>query len=309
MHIPTDLDNIPTDPDQIYALLGQSVPEAVAGDEDPSAEPTPAKEETPPAAEAAAKEDAPAEADAQSDPASKLVPLSAVFSEREKTRALRERAAAAEARIAELEKAAEEGRPAVEGETSGFGTEELNEIEEAFPAIGKGLRAVQTRLERMEAENRELKSEKIGRERVAAEDAQTEAQQAIAEALAASPKLAHLDKTLTVETWNARVAPINDTLVADPEFSKLPIADRLAKVAEIYEYRYGPVTVPSTKGTTQQRAAEALKSAGVPEISTLSDIAGGTVPDSPERDIERMSVHDIAALDKDSLERLISKLA
>lgn len=303
MNIPTDIESIPTNPDEIYALLGATPEQEPEQTEDVKPEPESTTATT--TTEAATESTTEAEPKDQ-----KLVPLSAVFSEREKTRALRERAAAAEARIEELEKAAAEGRPAVDGETSGFGTEELAEIEEAFPAIGKGLRAVQARLERMESENLELKAEKIGRERVATEDAKTEAQQGIAEALAATPKLAHLDKTLSVEAWNARVAPIDDQLRGDPEFSRLPHADRLAKVAEIYEYRYGPVAISNdAQQSTQQRAAAALKAAGTPELSTLSDLPGGTVPDSPERDIERMSVHDLAHLDQAALDRIISKLA
>lgn len=298
MNIPTDIESIPTNPDEIYALLGVT-------EQEPEGEQTADVTPEPEATTATATTEAAQEAEPKDQ---KLVPLSAVFSEREKTRALRERAAAAEARIEELEKAAEEGRVAADGKQ--LSDDELAEIEEALPEIGKALRSQQSRLSRLESENLELKAEKIGRDRVATEDEKVEAQKGIAEALAATPKLAHLDKTLSVEAWNARVAPIDDQLRSDPEFSKLPHVERLAKVAEIYEYRYGPVAISNdAQQTTQQRAAAALKAAGSPELSTLSDLPGGTVPDSPERDIERMSVHDLANLDQAVLDRIISKLA
>lgn len=260
------------------------------------------EEKTAPAEQAAAQavkqeeveqEVKPGEAEAQDQ---KTVPLSAVFAEREKARRAREHAAQLEARIAELEKASAEGKQAPAAEIEGLSDQDIAELEEDLPHLAKGIKAIRDRLSTLESENKDLRTRETGRERVAQEDAQEDARNVVSEAISANAKLAHLEKTLSPDAWDARVFAIDDTLRTDPEFGKLSLEDRFNKVVEIYEYRYGPVSLP-TQATTPPKedivkvAAEKVSQAAAqaPAPHTLSDMPGGVPPQRPEQEFQQMT--------------------
>lgn len=138
---------------------------------------------------------------------------------------------------------------------------------------------------------------------------QAAAEETVASAIAAVPKLAHV-RAHDAETFNG-IAAMDKVLIGQPQWAGKPMSQRFEAAVRMYEAAYAPIVLPGTApaATTsapapapapavdaaarvQQAIANAHKAAPAP--STLSDIPGGHLP--PQNDLEIADQMTSAAL-------------
>lgn len=159
--------------------------------------------------------------------------------------------------------------------------EELADIERDLPAIGKMLRASQAQISTLSKTVGDLNARKTAED----QDEATVIAGQISEAIAATPKLAHLQAT-NPQGWT-RAVEIDGMLRGKPEWQDKPFAERFAQVVKGYESLYGAIDAPAaaaspqdTQAAIQAKADAALASAakGGAVPKSTSDIPGGAIP-------------------------------
>jgi hypothetical protein len=188
-----------------------------------------------------------------------VIPHSVLAAEREaraKAQAAAQEAstarAAAEARIAELQAQLDAAKANPEGseakDVEGIDEEFLAEMREDFPTIAKAYEAMHAQLEALKAQT----SKQSQAQDQQVDQHKSEASRTVQDEIDRNPKLAHLQAT-DPDGWMQAVE-IDQQLRSDPKTAHLPLAERFAKAAAVYEAKYGPINVQAqtTKASQQE---------------------------------------------------------
>lgn len=196
-------------------------------------------------------------------------------------------------RAAELERIAQDQAAQIEalmqqangkpntGETEGVTVltdEQLADISSDLPEIAAIFKAQQAQLKQLSESVQTLSAEREARDAEMARTSVNEVQNAID----SNPTLSYLQGQ-DEKTWE-RAVQIDMALRSDSEWQSKPIAERFAKVAELYEVAFGrvlPDNKPSQEQLTKQ-AEERLKAAKPKPPVSLGQIPGGSIPATDE---------------------------
>lgn len=289
-----DPDNLPEDIEALIAQLGGDTSDINA---EPTEEPeADEKPETPEASTEAQEEE---EAPILSADGKHAIPYTVLKQEREARRAAAEHAAELQRELEALKQAKQEGI-ATPTETYDPNDPEIQALESEFPEIARANRAARAEIERLrqEMQARDARIEAMAgqweREQQAKQQAAMEEIQA---AIDANPTLRYLrSEDGDQRMWEAAVA-IDLELQNRPAWASKPIAERFAKVVERLEEDFGPVSVPGKY--VAEKPAPAKKTKPVEKedltINTLSDIRGGSSPESDEINLDTTSTVDLQA--------------
>ena len=292
-------DEMPTDPDQIAALMaqmdGSPAPEQAENDATAGVEATEGEEEK--------TEEAPQQVDEEAPIASKdgkhTIPYDVLKSERERRKAAEQAMQELQARIDAMQQT---GKPqeVAEGEAS---TDDLDSMAEDFPAVAKLLahtrkleQQLQTVAQRMEQEDRQRQ-----------EATMSEVRQAVD----ANPTLLHWEHN-DPDRWAAAIEA-DTKLQASPAHRGLTLEQRLAKAVEIVDAFYGPDSAAPRAQAKPQNSPPKKAAAAKEAPRTLSDIPGGAVPASdPIEAFAQMSADRLGAqmanMTPDQINALLNRL-
>lgn len=292
-------DEMPTDPDQIAALMAQMdgtpAPEQAENDATAGVEATEGEEEK--------AEEAPQQVEDEAPIASKdgkhTIPYDVLKSERERRKAAERAMQELQARIDAMQQT---GKPqeVAEGEAS---TDDLDSMAEDFPAVAKLLahtrkleQQLQTVAQRMEQEDRQRQ-----------EATMSEVRQAVD----ANPTLLHWEHN-DPDRWAAAIEA-DTKLQASPAHRGLTLEERLAKAVEIVDAFYGPDTTAPRAQAKPQNSPPKKAAAAKEAPRTLSDIPGGAVPASdPIEAFAQMSADRLGAqmanMTPDQISALLNRL-
>lgn len=286
-----DPDNLPSDPEELLRLLNsnqESPKEEEEQEEDTDEKPEP-ESSTEPVQE---EEEAPI----MSADGKHQIPYAVLKQEREARRAAAEHAAALEAELSALKNAQTTGI-ATQAEIPEVTDPEIEALESEFPEIAKlnaATRAEITRLrQEMQEKDQRLQSMAAQWEREQQAKQQAEMEKVHA-AIDANPTLRYLrSEDGDSKLWEAAVA-IDVELQNRPAWAEKPIEERFAAVVRRLEEDFGPVTVPGKYQSATPAAAKAKsKSDEGLTINTLSDLRGGSSPESSGVNAEKMSAEQI----------------
>jgi hypothetical protein len=291
-----DPDNLPTDPEELAKLLGGDVETEEESETEPEAD-----DKTPESSPEQVQEDE--EAPVLSADGKHQIPYSVLKQEREAKRAFAEEAARLQQQLEALQQAQQTGL-ATPTEIPPYDPEdpEVKALEEEFPEIAKlnaATRAEITRL-RQEMQTKDQRLEAMAsaweREQQAKQQAQMEEVNA---AIDTNPVLRYLrSEEGDSKLWQAAVE-IDVELQNRPGWANKSVAERFAKVVERLEEDYGPVQVPA--GYQSVAPAKPVRKPKVDEvkedltINTLSDLKGGSSPESDGINLESASAVDLQA--------------
>ena len=292
-------DEMPTDPDQIAALMAQMdgtpAPEQAENDATAGVEVTEGEEEK--------TEEAPQQVEDEAPIASKdgkhTIPYDVLRTEREKRRAAEQAMQELQARVDAMQQT---GKPQeqAQGEAS---TDDLDSMAEDFPAVAKLLahtrkleQQLQTVAQRMEQEDRQRQ-----------EATMSEVRQAVD----ANPTLLHWEHN-DPDRWAAAIEA-DTKLQASPAHRGLTLEARLAKAVEIVDAFYGPDTTAPRAQAKPQNSPPKKAAAAKEAPRTLSDIPGGAVPASdPVEEFAQMSADRLGAqmanMTPDQISALLNRL-
>ena len=335
--IEIDLNTIPDDPAEALKLL-----EAIERGELPAAAPAqePAQVAAPAAAPApaAAAVEEPAKAasepvkDPQQQPAvaadeepagiatkdgKHVIPYAVLQTERERARAASDALREMTDRVAALEQAlkatangantgaAARAADAATAEASTMSDADLEALKEDFPTVYKALMTSQQTVTRLEAA---LKQQEGFRQEVEAAS-QRSVEETVQDAIDANPKLAFIQANDPTAFTLAQ--QFDDTLKTSAAWANKPMSERFAKVIEMVESANGAITLPGSKSTptepaanavdlkaqAQAAAAAAAKTAKTNVPTSLSEFPVGDPPAQDKTDtLENMSQTDLAAM-------------
>lgn len=299
-----DPDNLPEDMEELIKQLGGDT-------SDINTEPTeePEEDEKPEAPEASTEAQEEEEAPILSADGKHAIPYTVLKQEREARRAAAEQAAELQREAARLQeelqalKQAKQEGIATPTETYDPNDPEIQALESEFPEIARANRAARAEIERLrqEMQARDARIEAMAgqweREQQAKQQAAMEEIQA---AIDANPTLRYLrSEDGDQRMWEAAVA-IDQELQNRPAWASKPIAERFAKVVERLEEDFGPVSVPGKYVAGKPAPAKPVKAK--PEekedltINTLSDIRGGSSPESDDLNLSSASALDIQSM-------------
>lgn len=275
-------DEMPTDPDQIAALMAQmegtSAPEQAENDATAGVEEAEGEDEK--------TEEAPQQVDEEAPIASKdgkhTIPYDVLKSERERRKAAEQAMQELQARIEAMQQTGKPQEVAI-GEAS---PDELDSMANDFPAVAKLLE--HTRKLEQQLQNVTQRIEQEDRQRQEATMSEVRA------AVDANPTLLHWEHN-DPDRWAAAIEA-DTKLQASPAHRGLTLEQRLAKAVEIVDAFYGPdQAAPRAQAKPQEKPAK--KVAAVKEAPrTLSDIPGGAVPASdPVEEFAQMSADRLGA--------------
>lgn len=292
-------DEMPTDPDQIAALMAQmdgtSAPEQAENDATAGVEATEGEQEK--------TEEAPQQVEDEAPIASKdgkhTIPYDVLRTEREKRRAAEQAMQELQARIDAMQQT---GKPQeqAQGEAS---TDDLDSMAEDFPAVAKLLahtrkleQQLQTVAQRMEQEDRQRQEATMSEVRAAVD---------------ANPTLLHWEHN-DPDRWAAAIEA-DTKLQASPAHRGLTLEQRLAKAVEIVEAFYGPDSAAPRAQAKPQNSPPKKAAAAKEAPRTLSDIPGGAVPASdPMEEFAQMSADrlgaQMASMTPDQISALLNRL-
>lgn len=292
-------DEMPTDPDQIAALMaqmdGDPAPEQAENDATAGVEVTEGeKEET---------EEAPQQVEDEAPIASKdgkhTIPYDVLKSERERRKAAEQAMQELQARIDAMQQT---GKPQeqAQGEAS---VDDLDSMAEDFPAVAKLLahtrkleQQLQTVAQRMEQEDRQRQEATMAEVRAAVD---------------ANPTLLHWEHN-DPDRWAAAIEA-DTKLQASPAHRGLTLEQRLAKAVEIVDAFYGPDSAAPRAQAKPQNSPPKKAAAAKEAPRTLSDIPGGAVPASdPVEEFAQMSADRLGAqmanMTPDQISALLNRL-
>lgn len=292
-------DEMPTDPDQIAALMAQMdgtpAPEQAENDATAGVEATEGEQEK--------TEEAPQQVEDEAPIASKdgkhTIPYDVLRTEREKRRAAEQAMQELQARIDAMQQT---GKPQeqAQGEAS---TDDLDSMAEDFPAVAKLLahtrkleQQLQTVAQRMEQEDRQRQEATMSEVRAAVD---------------ANPTLLHWEHN-DPDRWAAAIEA-DTKLQASPAHRGLTLEQRLAKAVEIVEAFYGPDSAAPRAQAKPQNSPPKKAAAAKEAPRTLSDIPGGAVPASdPMEEFAQMSADrlgaQMASMTPDQISALLNRL-
>ena len=292
-------DEMPTDPDQIAALMAQMdgtpAPEQAENDATAGVEATEGEDEKP--------EEAPQQVDEEAPIASKdgkhTIPYDVLKSERERRKAAEQAMQELQARIDAMQQT---GKPQeqAQGEAS---TDDLDSMAEDFPAVAKLLahtrkleQQLQTVAQRMEQEDRQRQEATMSEVRAAVD---------------ANPTLLHWEHN-DPDRWAAAIEA-DTKLQASPAHRGLTLEQRLAKAVEIVDAFYGPDSAAPRAQAKPQNSPPKKAAAAKEAPRTLSDIPGGAVPASdPVEEFAQMSADRLGAqmanMTPDQISALLNRL-
>lgn len=293
-------DEMPTDPDQIAALMAQMdgtpAPEQAENDATAGVEATEGEQEE--------TEEAPQQVEDEAPIASKdgkhTIPYDVLKSERERRKAAEQAMQELQARIEAMQQT---GKPqeVAEGEAS---TDDLDSMAEDFPAVAKLLahtrkleQQLQTVAQRMEQEDRQRQEATMAEVR---------------QAVDANPTLLHWEHN-DPDRWAAAIEA-DTKLQASPAHRGLTLEQRLAKAVEIVDAFYGPDTAaPRAQAKPQEKPAKRVAAEAKSAPRTLSDIPGGAVPASdPMEEFAQMSADRLGSqmqnMTPDQITALLARL-
>lgn len=290
-----DLNNLPSDPEELLKLLnGENATTGVSeqvGEEDENIQGQGSSPEPP-------KED---EAPILSADGKHQIPYSVLRRERDARQAM-------EAENAALQKQIEDLKQQTTGEASpGVTLPELDPedpdikaLEEEFPEIAKLNQATRAENLRLRQEMEALKSrsdqmlkqwesEQVKKQQAEVDEVNTQ--------IDANPVLRYLRAEGDEKLWSAAVE-IDQRLRNSPVWADKPMADRFAKVVERLEEDFGPVKLPADYQSPARTTAANQKQRRVQDddtltINTLSDLKGGSSPDSSGVNAENMTAAEI----------------
>lgn len=290
-----DLNNLPSDPEELLKLLnggdaGTGVKEQVEGEDEniqgQGSSPEPPKEDEAPILSADGKHQ---------------IPYSVLRRERDARQAM-------EAENAALQKQIEGLKQQTPGEASpGVSYPELDPedpdikaLEEEFPEIAKlnqATRAENLRL-RQEMEALKSRSDQMLKQWESEQEKKQQAEvDEVNTLIDANPVLRYLRAEGDEKLWNAAIE-IDQRLRSSPAWSEKPMAERFAKVVERLEEDFGPVKLPAEYQSPARTAAANQKQRRVQDddtltINTLSDLKGGSSPESSGVNAENMTAAEI----------------
>ena len=292
-------DEMPTDPDQIAALMAQMdgtpAPEQAENDATAGVEEAEGEDEKP--------EEAPQQVDEEAPIASKdgkhTIPYDVLKSERERRKAAEQAMQELQARIDAMQQT---GKPQeqAQGEAS---TDDLDSMAEDFPAVAKLLahtrkleQQLQTVAQRMEQEDRQRQEATMSEVRAAVD---------------ANPTLLHWEHN-DPDRWAAAIEA-DTKLQASPAHRGLTLEQRLAKAVEIVDAFYGPDSAAPRAQAKPQNSPPKKAAAAKEAPRTLSDIPGGAVPASdPVEEFAQMSADRLGAqmanMTPDQISALLNRL-
>ena len=292
-------DEMPTDPDQIAALMAQMegtpAPEQAENDATAGVEDAEGEDEK--------TEEAPQQVDEEAPIASKdgkhTIPYDVLKSERERRKAAEQAMQELQARIDAMQQT---GKPQeqAQGEAS---TDDLDSMAEDFPAVAKLLAHTRKLEQQLQAVAQRMEQEDRQRQ----EATMSEVRQAVD----ANPTLLHWEHN-DPDRWAAAIEA-DTKLQASPAHRGLTLEARLAKAVEIVDAFYGPdATAPRAQAKPQNSPPK--KAAAAKEAPrTLSDIPGGAVPASdPIEAFAQMSADRLGAqmanMTPDQISALLNRL-
>lgn len=290
-----DLNNLPSDPEELLKLLNGAdatikVDEQIE-DEDENSEGQGSSPEPP-------KED---EAPILSADGKHQIPYSVLRRERDARQAM-------EAENAALQKQIEDLKQQTPGEASPRVTlpeldpedPDIKALEEEFPEIAKLNQATRAENLRLRQEMEALKSrsdqmlkqwesEQVKKQQAEVDEVNTQ--------IDANPVLRYLRAEGDEKLWSAAVE-IDQRLRNSPVWADKPMADRFAKVVERLEEDFGPVKLPAdyqspARTTTANQKQRRVQDDDTLTINTLSDLKGGSSPDSSGVNAENMTAAEI----------------
>lgn len=291
-----DLSNLPSDPEELLKLMngGQETP----GDTE-DADPQPDDKTQDPDPSPGQKEE---ETSILSADGKHQIPYSVLRRERDARRSMEAENAALQRQLDELKQQKPgEASPATDLPDLDPEDPELKALEEEFPEIAKvnkAARAENLRL-RQELESTRAKVEEIAKER---DEEKARQQQAVVEevntVIDANPVLRYLRAEGDEKLWNAAVE-IDQRLQKSPVWADRPMSERFAKVAERLQEDFGPIELPA-----EYQSLERTKTNPPPKkpavadddqltINTLSDLKGGSSPESSGVNAENMTAAEI----------------
>ena len=284
-----DLDNLPSDPGELLKLLNKEGTEEADDKQEPDPSPELDQEEE--------------EAPILSADGKHQIPYAVLKQEREARRAAAEQAAELQREQARLQeelqalKQAQKEGIATPTETYDPNDAEIAALEQEFPEIARANRAARAEIERLrqEMQARDARIEAMAsqweREQSTKQQAAMEEIQA---AIDANPTLRYLrSEDGDPRLWEVAVA-IDQELQNRPAWANKPVAERFQKVVERLAEDFGPVDVPGKYQSVTTKAKPAKPKAEEDiSINTLSDLRGGSSPESSGVNAEAMTAEQI----------------
>lgn len=232
-----------------------------------------------------------------------VIPYAVLATERERRQAAETAALQLQQRIADLERQASTGVKQ-DAEAIEATDDELSQISEDFPQLGKLIKGLQSKLAATEERLQQVRSVTEQRAAEEAADSRRSVQEAMDEN---RPLLYWRDKE--PELFEQAIE-IDQQLQANPRFSHLSLTERFAKVVDAMEALYGPTDLPSEyqiqaptkseqKVSEKELAQKAKEAAAKAEKSarprTLSDMPGG-VSMQTDDNLANMSASELASM-------------
>lgn len=290
-----DPDNLPSDPEELLKLISslEDAPTEESAEQETDEKPEEPESSTEPVQEE--EEEAPIlSADGKHQ-----IPYTVLKQEREARRAAAEQAAMLQAELEALKAAQAAGVAAQEIPETPIDPE-LAELESEFPEIAKMNQATRAEMNRLRQEMQDKD------QRLQAMAAQWEREQQAKQLVEMEQVHAAIDANPTLrflrsedgdqKLWEAAVQ-IDVELQGRPAWAEKPVAERFAAVVRRLEEDFGPVSVP---GKYQSVATKAAKPAAKPKeveedipFNTLSDLRGGSSPESDELNLNSASTMDL----------------
>ena len=293
-------DEMPTDPDQIAALMaqmeGNPAPEQAENDATAGVEEAEGEDEK--------TEEAPQQVDEEAPIASKdgkhTIPYDVLKSERERRKAAEQAMTELQARIEAMQQT---GKPqeVADDEAS---PDELDDMANDFPAVAKLLAHTRKLEQQLQSVSQRIEQEDLARQEASMSDVRA--------AVDGNPTLLHWEHN-DPDRWAAAIEA-DTKLQASPAHRGLTLEQRLAKAVEIVDAFYGPDTAaPRAQAKPQEKPAKKVAAAAKSAPRTLSDIPGGAVPASdPVEEFAQMSADRLGAqmanMTPDQITALLARL-
>ena len=292
-----DPDNLPED---LEGLIKQMSGDTSGINTEPTGEPV--EDEKPETTESSTEAQGEEEAPILSADGKHAIPYTVLKQEREARRAAAEHAAELQRELEALKQAKQEGI-ATPTETYDPNDPEIQALESEFPEIARANRAARAEIERLRQEMQardariEMMVNQWDKEQQARERAEMDEIQA---AIDANPTLRFLQsEEADPRMWQAAVV-IDKELQNRPAWANKPIAERFAKVVERLEEDFGPVSVPGKYVARKPASAKPVQAKTEEKedltINTLSDIRGGSSPESDDLNLSSASALDIQSM-------------
>lgn len=290
-----DLNNLPTDPSDILRMVNPTQEKESEGNQEERVTDEKPEPES-------STEQHPSEESQQvlSADGKHTIPYAVLRKERESRQAL-------EAERSSLAKEIENLRKQIESNSTSESISEFDEndpdlkaLEEEFPEISKVHRSMRVQMDRllqkMDEKDAEINTIKAQVDRYENEKQQADVDEVNTQ-IDANPVLRYLRAEGDEKLWSAAVE-IDQRLQQSPIWAGKSMAERFAKVVERLEEDFGPVELPAEYQSPARTAAAKPKRTPVADddsltINTLSDLKGGSSPESSGVNAENMTAAEI----------------